>query len=213
MRNGTALINSTVVNNEADGHGGGIFFASAGAELMQVRSSTIVGNSSNADNIGGGAGGGLYLDSGNAQLANSVIAGNVEGGIGTHVDCDGTFASAGYVLVQNSNGCTIQGGVGNQIDVTASLGALAANGGPSVGASNATVTASMLTRVPSSGSPLIDAGDPAGCTDDNGVPLDADQRGFTRAVDGPDGGSLATCDIGAAEFGAVLDLIFADAFD
>jgi hypothetical protein len=201
------------MGNEADGDGGGIYFSGAGAGLQQVRSSTIVGNTSNADTIGGGSGGGLFYDSGNPQLANSVIAGNVEGGIGTHDDCDGTFASAGYVLVQNGNGCTIQGGTGNQIDVNASLGAVAANGGPTVGASNATVTASMLTRLPLSGSPLVDAGNPAGCTDDNGQILGTDQRGFSRAADGPDGGSVATCDIGAAEFGSVPDSIFANDFE
>jgi CSLREA domain-containing protein len=209
---GTALVNSTVVNNAADGHGGGIYLEGNADNPAQVRSSTIVGNTSNADNVAGGAGGGVFVDSGSPVFANTVLAGNVEGGIGSHDDCDGTF-NGRYLLVQNDSGCTILAGTGNQTDVDAKLGALAANGGPIVGASNATVSATMLTRVPLSGSALVDAGDPNGCTDDNAEILAADQRGFSRSVDGPDGNATATCDIGASEFGAVLDAIFVDDFE
>jgi CSLREA domain-containing protein len=212
MGGNAALVNSTVVNNEADGDGGGIFFRSGGVNLQQIRSSTIVGNTSNADNFSGGSGGGLFYDSGNPEIANSVIADNLEAGLGTHDDCDGAFASAGYVLIQSADGCTILGGTGNLINVTANLAALADNGGPIVGASNATVTKKMLTRLPAAGSALVDAGNPAGCRDDNNQILTVDQRSFTRAVDG-DGDATATCDIGAVERGAVFDPIFADGFD
>ena len=47
------------------------------------------------------------------------------------------------------------------------------------------------------GSPVVDAGDPAGCTHHEGGPLPVDQRGFPRHVDG--GSGSATCDIGAVE--------------
>jgi hypothetical protein len=66
------------------------------------------------------------------------------------------------------------------MNVAAGLGALANNGGPTD------------THLPDPGSPLVDAGDPAGCTDEKGGPLLADQRGVTR----PQG---SRCDIGAVE--------------
>lgn len=54
------------------------------------------------------------------------------------------------------------------------------------------------------GSPAIDAGNPAGCTNPNGTPLTMDQRGYTRPVS-------AACDMGAYEhqqpYGLFLPLI------
>jgi hypothetical protein len=65
--------------------------------------------------------------------------------------------------------------------------------------------------VPLAGSPLINAGPPSvfplpGCTDAGGNPLFRDEIGQLRALGG-------RCDIGAIEFGAALDGIFADDFD
>ena len=48
------------------------------------------------------------------------------------------------------------------------------------------------------GSPAIDAGNPAGCTDDLGGPLTDDQRGTSRPLDGNNDGT-AVCDIGSYE--------------
>jgi hypothetical protein len=53
------------------------------------------------------------------------------------------------------------------------------------------------TRAFLAGSPARDAGDPAGCTDQDGGPLATDQRGIAR----PQG---AACDIGAYEEASVL---------
>lgn len=187
---------------------------SGGVAIQAIRNSTIVANTSNADGIGGGSGGGLYYDSGDVELANTVIAGNLENGVGTDDDCFGPFKSLGHVLIQHVDaGCTLIPGQGDLTNVTAGLDALADKGGPIVGASNATVTAKMLTRSPSSGSPLVDAGDPAGCKDQSDVTLVADQRGFLRPVDGPDADAISVCDIGAVEFGSIIDPIFADNFE
>ena len=49
------------------------------------------------------------------------------------------------------------------------------------------------TRALLSGSPAIDAGNPAGCADADGHPLTTDQRGSVRPF-GP------RCDVGAFEF-------------
>jgi len=208
------LVNSNVVDNHTDGSGGGICVNTSSLASTVIANSTITGNQSDADGVGGGAGGGVSVGNGTTlELNNTIVAGNLENGAGDHDDCDGTIASLGQVLVQQSSGCLVTGGAGNLIGVDPLLDALDDNGGPAVGASNADVTTALLTRLPLNGSPLIDAGDPAGCKDDNGDALDWDQRGFVRTVDGPDGDTTATCDIGAAEFGSLLDSIFADNFD
>ena len=209
----STLVDSTVVDNHADGRGGGICLDTSSLTPVVIASSTITGNESNADGIGGGAGGGLSVGTSTLlELNNTVVAGNLENGAGDHDDCDGTIVSLGQVLVQQTNGCAVTGGAGNLSGVDPQLGALADNGGPFVGASTG-LPASLLTRLPLNGSPLIDAGDPAGCKDDNGDMLDLDQRGFVRAVDGPDADTAATCDIGAAEFASLPDSIFGDGFE
>jgi len=63
------------------------------------------------------------------------------------------------------------------------LGSLQNNGGP-------TQTMALL-----SGSPAIDAGNPAGCTDGLGHLLKTDQRGMPR----PDPEDKGGCDMGAYE--------------
>jgi hypothetical protein len=211
LGNGDLVVDSTIVGNQADGDGGGIF---AGAGLT-ILSSTIAANTSNADGLGGGAGGGLYLESSQASatVANSVFAGNLENGIGDHDDCEGILVSQGHNLVQQSSGCSVVGGSGDQLNTNAGLAPLANNGGPTVGASNATPTVVMLTRAPSASSPLLDGGDPSGCKDAAGVVLLLDQRGLSRTQDGPDAGTTATCDIGAVEVQAVPDAVLADGFE
>jgi hypothetical protein len=56
-------------------------------------------------------------------------------------------------------------------------------------------------HMPLAGSPLIDNGDPGGCTDNTGTTLSTDQRGAPRPVDGDASGG-ARCDIGAVEYGS-----------
>src|SRR5262249_46089980 len=80
---------------------------------------------------------------------------------------------------------------GDLINTDPLLDALAGNGG-------ATQTHALLP-----GSPAIDAGDPAGCTDASGAALLNDQRGQERTQDG-DGNGTATCDIGAYEPPAIV---------
>ena len=210
----SSLVDSTVVDNHTDGRGGGVCVDTTSLTPVVIASSTITGNESNADGVGGGVGGGLSVGGSTPpELNNTVLAGNLENGAGDHDDCDGTITSLGQVLVQQASGCLVTGGAGNLTAVDPQLGALADNGGPLVGASNAPTIVNLLTRLPLNSSPLIDAGDPAGCKDDNGDALDLDQRGFVRTVDGPDGNATATCDIGAAEFASLPDSIFFDGFD
>lgn len=76
---------------------------------------------------------------------------------------------------------------GNLIGYLPNLLPLADNGG------------STLTHALNADSPALDAGNPAGCTDNAGNNLTTDQRGYPRPVDG--GSGQSRCDIGAVEFG------------
>jgi peptidyl-prolyl cis-trans isomerase SurA len=102
---------------------------------------------------------------------NTLFADNIRG-------CDGTVTSKGFNLSDDES-CGF-GGNGDVQNPDTRVGALAANGGP-------TETVALT-----GGSPAINAGDPAGCTDETGGLLAVDQRGTRR----PSGGR---CDIGAFE--------------
>jgi hypothetical protein len=99
---------------------------------------------------------------------------------GTLADCDASVGAVGGHNAATDTTCGFaSSGDVNTADLL--LGPLADNSG------------ATLTRMPLSGSPLIDAGDPATC-------LATDQRGIPRPADG-DGDGTATCDIGAVEVG------------
>jgi CSLREA domain-containing protein len=183
QNSGTLTIsNSTISGNFTDYDGGGM--ANWGiADLYNV---TITKNHADADNNLFGNGGGIYnADAGILTVHNSIIAGNTDGSNPAYarLDCSGSLSSAGYNLIGNATGCTITGNTtGNITGVNAALGPLQDNGGPT------------FTHALFSISPAIDAGNPAGCTDENGGSLDTDQRGFARN---------GVCDMGAYEFNAI----------
>ncbi len=114
------------------------------------------------------------------------MSGNISRGDQTSgVDCYGTLTSQGYNLIADTRNCTITGTTaGNKVGVLAKLGDLANNGGP-------TLTHALL-----SGSPAIDAGNPAPPSS-TACPTQ-DQRKVARPRDG-NGDGVAQCDIGAVE--------------
>ncbi|MCG8423546.1 MAG: hypothetical protein MJE77_37070 [Proteobacteria bacterium] len=187
------LNNTTLSGNQAlsaSGVGwGGAIYASAGpgsAETsMDLSNVTIVANSASS------AGGGAYLNEGinlsatSAIMRNTLVANNVaDSGPDCYTGTTGTMSvdSAGYNLLSNSAECSIAGDdTGNLIGVDAMLKPLADNGG---------VTS---THALAGNSPAVDAGNPAGCTDHEGMVLATDQRGQSRSAHG-------RCDIGAFEF-------------
>jgi hypothetical protein len=149
------LVNCTVSEN-ARGYG---ICPWLGVATIYMNSCTVAFNTT-----GGVAGGTVYSQ-------NSILADN---NIGSGGDFDGVLTSQGYNLIQNTNGCTIEGDeTGNLYGVDPVLGPLGDYGGP-------TPTIPLLT-----GSPAIDAGGTSGCPP-------TDQRGRTRPY-GP------ACDIGAFE--------------
>jgi hypothetical protein len=194
------ITNSTISDNAAN-HGGGVHNAGGGG--VTLTNSTITGNRADG-------GGGVYNDGGcirneigqpfcfsaTLTLNNSLITGN-QATVGPEIEnYTGSIVNANNFNLFGANGnAGVSGFTPGPTDIVPSvalsqiLGPLKNNGGP-------TQTHALVA-----GSPAIDAGDPNGCRDSSGAPLQTDQRGFARNVDGNHDG-IARCDIGAVEFGA-----------
>ena len=166
------LQNATLSNNSVSELGGGIFNHLSAVSLINV---TVYGNSASAVSYFEQGGGGLYTLSTTIELKNTTVAGNTVG-----QNCAGHIAitSDGFNLADDGH-CNLTG-PGDQANVTAQLGPLQDNGGPT------------LTHLPLAGSLAIDHGTNAGCPA-------IDQRGAPR----PFG---AACDIGAVEYGSAPPL-------
>jgi CSLREA domain-containing protein len=185
------LRNSTVSNNYAARHGGGIY----STFYLYLYNVTIANNLAHVGAAStGGDGGGIfftdaYVPDVKFVARNSLLANNTDLSITTkHPDCSGPLTSEGYNLIQDTAGCVIEGNLtGLQSNTSALLGPLQDNGG------------SSRTHALLAGSPAIDAGNPLGCKEQNGFQLSSDQRGFPRPVDGDKNGQ-ALCDIGAFEY-------------
>jgi hypothetical protein len=145
------VYNSTISNNSAR-VGGGIYSFYSGE--VSLNNATIVYNSATV------SGGGIEFVSDSYSLLttqNTILANN--GGQETSPDCAGYIESAGYNLVENTTGCTLDGDLtGNKTGMDPLL--LPADG---VG----------YFPLPAA-SPAVDAGNPATC-------LPTDQRGAPRA--------------------------------
>jgi hypothetical protein len=165
---GTLTIsNSTISANHAvtgeidpPANGGGI----SNRATLTITSSTIAGNSATSYSIWGepSEGGGIY---GPATLRNTILAGN---SAADGPDIRGSIASLGHNLVGNTQGASGLHAT-DMLNANPLLGPLHDNGG-------LTSTHALL-----SGSPAINAGDPAAVAGAGGVPS-FDQRGalFTR---------------------------------
>ena len=146
------IVNSTIDGNTSGDMGGGIYSDISSGFILS--SNTISHNK--ASN-----GGGIYNQS-VIEMQNTIVAENsAESG----PDCAGGFSSLGYNLVANSAGCGLMPGVGDQINVNPQMIYLADVVGYNPLLAN---------------SPAINAANPSGCTDDQGLPLANDQRGAPR---------------------------------
>ena len=181
--------NSTITANHAGdasapgeyeswgGSGGGIANTGGTTFLQNV---TLTGNFNGSGVSYDGESGGVGLFDGTVSVHNSILKGN---------ELRNAWCWSGSILSQDYNiwsdiACTISGTTTHNKNVNPLLNPLADNGGP-------TWTLSLQ-----SGSPAIDAGDPASC-------YTTDQRGFFRPLDG-DGNGSSSCDIGAYEYGEPL---------
>jgi predicted outer membrane repeat protein len=177
-----SLVNVNVLGNSAALRGGGIWFYSVNAS--QFYNTSIIGNV-----IGeGGKGAGLFVQSGSAQLelSHSILDQNLAGD-GHIDDCAGSIVSAGYNFYRTGDRCKAEAHPGD-IDASIEQG----------------VDSGVELFADDSGyrfkakSPLIDAGNPSGCKDPDGVQPDVDAQGNPRLIDGNSDGN-PRCDIGAIE--------------
>ncbi len=194
VTNSTATISRTTVSGNAAYVGGGIYGYQSSLTIIN---STVSNNGPSFDS------GGIYSLQNSLTIINSTISSNVGSGYGDNIEsledvitiqntivaypskrncyADNFIVSEGYNL-SSDNTCPFSG-PGDMNNTDPNLSPLGNYGGP-------TQTAGLRN-----GSPAIDAGNPNGCTDGNGVLLTTDQRGAPR----PDPGDTGGCDIGAFE--------------
>jgi hypothetical protein len=201
-----SVINSTISGNTTgeaggggtgnrSGYGGGVDNYQGTVKLANV---TIVENQTGSYR---GYGGGIN-NAGDFTFKNTIVANNAASASGSDCATMAAVHAYGYNLVEDTTLCTIDddGGAGtttgNIYGQDPQLAVLGTYGGPTE------------THEPQTGSPVVDAGNPSGCTDTGGDLLTDDQRGFSRPVDG--GSGHAYCDIGAVELQptAVLSVDF-----
>jgi PKD repeat protein len=168
------IINSTISGNSAIYRGGGILNYSG---IVSLYNSTLSENTTSIYEGGGIYNYGAY--SAAVTFRNTLLAGNTASGSGS--DCSGTISSSGYNVIGDVSNCVFAAVTGDLINTDPLLGSLQNNGGP-------TFTHALLAL-----SLAIDAGDPAGCTDQDGNLITTDQRGFNRTEG-------TRCDIGAYEY-------------
>ena len=188
------ITNSTISGNTSNYSGGGV--SNVGGRLT-IANSTISGN--RANRAGGVSNSQYYCfyyfctEPGSLTLNNSLIAGN-QAAVAPEIENDASsIVTANNFNLFGANGnAGVTGFTPGPTDIVPTvslaqiLGPLKNNGGP-------TQTHALVA-----GSPAIDAGDPGGCRDSSGAPLQTDQRGFVRNIDGNSDGT-ARCDIGAVE--------------
>ena len=169
-RDGTMILNNATVSGNAGITGAaGIYMEGGG--LLILNNSTVSNN--RARLFAGGISIVPYTatlqdaptagDTG-VVLRNTLVAGNTAAGRPS--DCAGNLTSAGYNLIGSTSGCAFAGAAGDLVDVDPRLGSL-------IGPPGAPGYQPLLP-----GSPAIDAGNPADCTDGDGHPLATDQRGM-----------------------------------
>lgn len=169
------IYNSTISGNLGRG---GIYFFNGTGVTVQLNNTTITNNQGGSN--GGTFAGGLTIPA-EVQLSarNSIIAGNTSPV--SSADCSGTVQSQGHNLIGSTTGCTISGStIGNLVNQSPALGSLADNGG------------STRTHKPLTGSPVLNAGNPAAPGSGGNACKAQDQIGANRPLG-------ATCDIGAVE--------------
>jgi predicted outer membrane repeat protein len=164
------VVNTTISGNTAKSRGGGISMTSSDVSFSTIlKNSTVSGNHASS-------GGGISTNYGGVSLENTILANNTS--VNDYApNCRGGAVSLGYNLF---------GVIEFPCSITP-LGTDIVNLDPLLGILIGTPAYLPLL----SASPAINAGNPAGCTDELGNPLVVDQRNVTRD---------ARCDIGAYEY-------------
>jgi len=172
------VVDSTFSGNQAQQAGGGIATVGSAQTRTRIASSTLAAGKAPS-------GGNLYTAQDpdvSTELTHVLLAAPKSGG-----NCGGRAVTSNGFNLSSDATCDL-GEASDHVGAVADLDALADNGGP-------TPTYALLAN-----SDAIDAGDPTGCRDPDGIPLAYDQRGpdFPRRTDANDD-HVFECDIGAYE--------------
>ena len=197
------VTNSTLDHNSAIApdlaRGGAIFAFGLGPQT-----GVTLTNSTVTDNTASELGGGVWTDFSLTTVYSTVVSNSSPSGANVNLNGSGTLTSFGTVIAlpqgagancasllgTTTNGfnlsddmsCGFTGGTDNETGADPMLAGLADNGGPT------------QTRLPQTGSPLIDAIPNASCQFDGAAGITTDQRHFPRP-----GPQNPACDIGAVE--------------
>jgi hypothetical protein len=168
------VVDSTFTDNgqATGGDGGGAIAAPQGN--LTLRHVTFSGNAVPADGDG--------ADVSVAETLTVRSTAFTGGGSGEPCEVTGATISEGYSYEQGSTTCGLDDPDDLASEESAFLEPQADNGGPT------------LTMLPGFNSPLVDSAPASACAD----PLDVDQAGAARPVDG-DFDGVAECDTGAVE--------------
>lgn len=197
---GDALIENSAIVSNTSASGGGVYVGTDGSlkSVMVIKNSTLSGNQAIGADIDDGGGAVKVIAPANVvTITQSTIANNAAP---YQTGRDGIWQVDGSILIQQSivadNGgenCTLEtgswhGSAHNLASDASCTGFLEADPllTPLGDHGGSTLTHALLM-----GSPAVDAGDNALCSE-------YDQRGEPRPVDG-DGDGTAVCDIGAVE--------------
>jgi predicted outer membrane repeat protein len=191
----TTISNSTISGNTAGDRGAGILNANGDVKISY---STITNNQSaslRGSGLISGVGGtpNTYT---HTEVRSTIISGNGNNDVEQFGLSGNTIVSLGYNFVGNGNASALFNATGDINGQTnPMLKPLARTGGL------------VLTHEPQTGSPVIDAGDPAAVAGVGDVPL-LDQRGlfYQRVVDGNDD-AVDRIDIGAYELQGVTYIV------
>ena len=129
------------------------------------------------------------------MAVNSLLVSNTTHGSPNYSDCSGTLEAYGFNRLGDLSGCAFTG-----------------NGNAAIGlATRATVGPPRqwwpdVDQRVLAGSEAIDSSTAQGCVDESAAILGEDQRGAARVAG-------LRCDVGAYEYGAVIDRIFRSGFE
>lgn len=194
------LVQSTVTQNTATGHGGAFYFLGGNHlfEFVTVAFNQSVGSNNNAQEVYAADATGTALAQGLLVFDHSIVASpdfTARGPLPPPVCIDDVpsdqgIGSLGYNLF---NRPCISVTVGSDVQQAVGLGPL-------------TISSGTTFYPLAPGSPAIDGGQPFCSTTAYG--MDFDQRGLPRRLDA-DADDVGQCDIGAVE----LQVLFADGFE